>query len=146
MKYKPQPPPTDPKFLAQYLYQELQRIGETLTQPEATTVNYGNEYRNDVTTSAVNFTLRWRNRQKQALHLANSATVALTFAPPEGVCNLMLRIVQDSAGSRAIVLPASVKWQDGVEPIWTTTANAQDVLAIYYDGTSYHATASLDSK
>jgi hypothetical protein len=146
VKYKPQPPPSDPQRLAQYLYQELQRIGATLNEPEATTVNYGKEYRNDLTTSAVAYTLAWRNRQKQALHLANSATAAITFAPPEGVCNLMLRLVQDSVGGRAITLPATVKWQDGVEPIWTTTANAQDVLAIYFDGSAYHATASLDSK
>lgn len=145
MRFQPAPPPKDPERLAQWAYQQFQRLAQTLIQPEAQTVNYGIEQRNDLTTSAVNYTLDWKARQKQGLFCANSATVTLAFAPPEGVCNLMLRIVQDGTGSRAFTFPASVKWQGGTEPTWSQSASAVDVIACYYDGTSYHCTASLNS-
>ena len=145
MKYTPVPPPTDEKRLAQWAYQELQRLAATLTQPEATTVNYGKEYRNTVAKDDTAYTLNWRNGQKQGLLLSNSATAVLTFAPPEGVCNLMLKVTHVGA-ARKFTLPATVKWQGGTKPTWSASSSAVDVMAMYYDGTSYHATASLDSK
>ena len=145
MKYQPKPPPNDPERLAQWAFQELQRVSQTLSQPEAYTVNYGEEQRNDLTTDAVTYALDWKRRQKQSLICANSATCVLTFAPPEGVCNLMLRVVHSGAG-RKFTFPSTVKWQGGTVPTWSVSASAVDVIAAYFDGTNYHATASLDSK
>ena len=145
MRYQPSPPPANTERLAQWAYQQLQRIAATLVQPEAQTVNYGLEARNDLTTSAVTYTLDWKARQKQSLICANSATCALTFVKPEGVCNLMLRVVHSGAG-RKFAFPSSVKWQGGTVPTWSVSASAVDVLAMYYDGADYHATASVNSK
>jgi hypothetical protein len=37
-------------------------------------------------------------------------------------------------------------WQGGTEPTWSAANGKIDVIAMYFDGTNYHATASLDSK
>jgi hypothetical protein len=145
MKYAPVPPPTDEKRLAQWAYGELQRIAATLTQPEATTVQYGKEWRNVVAKDDTTYTLNWRNGQKQGLLLSNSATAVLTFAPPEGVCNLMLKVTHVGA-ARKFTLPDAVHWQGGTEPTWSVSASAIDVMAMYFDGTYYHATASVNSQ
>lgn len=121
---------------------EFQRIQRLLDEVEATTVNYGAEFRN--VTAGTTLTVDWKRGQKQRVEMGHDCT--FTFAPPLGVCNLMLRLVQDGTGGRDPTFPSTVKWQGGTVPTWVTTANAVNVIAMYYDGTNYHATASLDSK
>ena len=144
MRYQPEAPPLSAGELGEYLLREFQRIAATLDHPQATQINYGKEVANAATGTAL--TINWKAGQKQRVVLSNGSSCTLTFAAPEGVCNLMLRLVQDGTGSRAFTFPTSVKWQGGTTPTWSTAANAVDVVAMYYDGTSYHATASLDSK
>jgi hypothetical protein len=144
MRYQPEAPPLSAGDLGQYLLREFQRIAATLDHPQATQINYGVEVVNAATSTAL--AINWKAGQKQRVDLSNSSSCALTFAAPEGVCNLMLRLVQDGTGSRAFTFPSTVKWQGGTTPTWSTAASAVDVVAMYYDGTNYHATASLDSK
>lgn len=40
MKYFPNPPPVDEKELGNYLYNELQRISESLKYPEVSLINF----------------------------------------------------------------------------------------------------------
>jgi len=143
MKYTPDRIPlnADAKWLAEYLTRELNKIAQTLDHPEATQINYGKEVRNVTSSNAA--TVNWKAGQKQRVILKSSSTI--TFVPPEGVCNLML-VLECDGGAYSPTLPSSMLWQGGTEPTWTATDNAIDVIAMYYDGTYYHATASLDSK
>jgi hypothetical protein len=62
----------------------------------------------------------------------------LTFSSPSVACQVTLRLVQDSVGSRTATFPASVKWVGGVAPVLTTTATTgTDVFKFYFDGTDY---------
>ena len=69
-----------------------------------------------------------------------------TFTAPTNPCNLMLKLKQDSTGSRTATWPSAVKWAGGTAPTLTTAANAVDLIAFYFDGTDYHGTVMLDSK
>ena len=143
-KYSPSPPPLgdDAAALGRWAHNELRKLQVAIEALEATTVNYGKEVRN--VTAGTTLTINWRAGQKQRVEMGHDCT--FTFAPPAGVCNLMLRLVQDGTGSRAFTFPSTVKWQGGTTPTWSTAASAVDVMAMYYDGTNYHSTASLDSK
>lgn len=137
MKYAPDPLLTvELTTVVEYLQRELNKLAQLLDHPEATTVNYGNEVKNTGTQ------IDWKAGQKQRAELSSNTT--FTFAPPEGVCNLMFRLVY--LGAYTPTFPSTVKWQGGTVPTWTATNNTTDVVAMYYDGTNYHATASLDSK
>jgi len=144
MRYVPEAPPRGgtTELLAEYMLRELQRVAATLDHPEATQIHYGREVDNNATGSTL--TIDWRRGQKQRVDMTSDCT--FTFSAPEGVCNLMLRLVQDGTGGRDPTFPSTVKWQGGTVPTWVTTANAVNVIAMYYDGTNYHSTASVDSK
>ena len=147
MRYQPETPPrgASAEQLAEYLLREFRRIAETLDHPEATQINYGREVVNTAASAAAALTINWRAGQKQRVEFNNSATAVLTFSPPDGVCNLMLKLMHMGAG-RKFTLPSTMKWQGGTVPTWSVSASAIDVVAMYYDGSVYHSTASLDSK
>ena len=131
---------TDLEGVVAYLQREFDKISQTFDIPEVKQLNYGKEVQNIASTSAT--TVNWKRGQKQRVVFNASSTI--TFVPPEGVCNLML--VLDYNGTYTPTLPSSMLWQGGTEPTWTKTNGAIDVIAMYYDGAYYHATASLDSK
>ncbi len=141
-RYVPQAPPSGATTdaLAAYLLRELQRVAAVLVTPEFTQVHYGVEVDNNA--AGATLTINWKAGQKQRVDM--SAACTFTFAPPDGVCNLMLKLAY--TGNYAPTFPSTVKWQGGTAPTWTKTNGAVDVIAMYFDGTSYHATASLDSK
>jgi hypothetical protein len=142
MRYVPESIPinADARVLAEFISRELAKISNTLDHPEATAINYGREVQNVASTSAT--TVNWKRGQKQRITFSASSTI--TFIPPEGVCNLMLVLAY--SGSYTPTFPSSVKWQGGTTPTWSATNTKVDVVAMYFDGTNYHATASLDSK
>lgn len=80
------------------------------------------------------------NKQKSTL----TGNCTFTFTAPGGQCNLILRLIQDASGSRTVTWPGTVKWPQGNAPTLTTTANAVDVVALYWNGTSYYGMASLN--
>jgi len=109
------------------------------------TAYFATEYNNGNSGTAK--TIDWGIANKQKLTLTGNVT--LTFSPPSGPCNLVLKLVQDATGSRSVTWPAGVngvKWAAGTTPILTTTANAIDIVSFYYDGTNYYGQASLDFK
>jgi len=142
VRYTPDyiPNDADARFLVEYLTRELNKISQTLDHPEATVINYGREVQNVASTAAT--TVNWKRGQKQRVTFSASSTIS--FVPPEGVCNLMLVLAY--TGSYTPTLPSSMLWTGGTEPTWSAANGKVDVIAMYYDGTSYHATASLDSK
>ena len=131
---------SDLEGVVAYLQREFDKISQTFDIPEVKQLNYGKEVQNtaDTTTIVVN----WKAGQKQRVILNASTTIS--FVPPEGVCNLML--VLDYNGTYTPTLPSTMLWQGGTEPTWTKTNGAVDIIAMYYDGTNYHSTASVDSK
>ncbi len=141
MRYTPDPILfAELESLTEYIQRELNKIAQTFDIPEVKQLNYGKEVVNAVSTSTG--TINWKAGQKQKLELG--ASTVLTFVAPEGVCNLMLRIVY--SGSYTPTFPSTVKWQGGTVPTWSASNTKVDVVAMYFDGTSYHATSSLDSK
>lgn len=87
-------------------------------------------------------TIDWTQGNKQRLTLTGNCT--LTFTPPSGACNLILKLIQDATGSRTVTWPASVKWVQRTAPVLTTTANYIDIISFYFDGTNYFGTGSLN--
>jgi hypothetical protein len=68
-----------------------------------------------------------------------------TFTAPTKAGVFILKLVQDSVGSRTATFPASVKWTGGTAPTLTTTATTgTDIITFYYDGTDYFAVHSLN--
>jgi len=106
------------------------------------TFSFQNEYNNGSQSS--NFTINWNNGNKQKVTLANASQATITFtAPTSGVTNLLLKLVQDSTGSRTVAWPAAVKWPSSTAPTLTTTASDADLVTCYYDGTDYFCMAAL---
>lgn len=83
-------------------------------------------------------TIDWTTGNKHKSTLSESCT--FTFTAPSGPANLILEAV--NFGAFTPTWPASVKWPGGTEPTWT--ASGTDIVAFYYDGTSYFGVASLD--
>lgn len=79
-------------------------------------------------------------KNKQVINLSGNAT--LTFVDPKGPSSIVIRVVQDNTGSRVITWPSSVKWGHGVVPALTPAANAIDIVAFYFDGTTYYGNVS----
>lgn len=62
----------------------------------------------------------------------------LTFPAAAAGKSFLLTLVQDASGSRTVVWPNTIKWQGGVAPTLTTTANKQDVFSfICTDGINW---------
>ena len=68
-----------------------------------------------------------------------------TFTAPTKAGTFILKLVQDSVGSRTVTFPATVKFIGGTAPTLTTTATTgTDIITFYFDGTSYFAVEALD--
>jgi hypothetical protein len=68
-----------------------------------------------------------------------------TFTAPLQAGTFILKLVQDSVGSRTATFPASVKWAGGVAPTLTTTlTTGTDIITLYWDGTSYFCVDALN--
>lgn len=144
-RYAPTPPPRagTPDEVARWMHNELTRLAASMEAHEPTTINYGKEVRNVSTggTCAID----WKAGNKQRVELGGDTT--FVFAPPHGVCNFVLRLVQDDVGGHDVTFPAeSCKWCGGALPTFTTSANAVDVLTGYYDREFYYLSAMPDSR
>jgi hypothetical protein len=78
----------------------------------------------------------------------NVATTTFTFSNGINGTTHVLRLIQSGSGNNLVSWPAGgsaggVKWPGGVAPTLSTSANAIDVVVLYYDGTYYYGTYSL---
>ena len=87
-------------------------------------------------------TVDWGVGNKQKSTLTSNCT--FTFTAPDGPCNLILELHQDANGSRTVTWPGTVVWPDGTAPVLSTGVNAIDVIAFFWNGTSYFGIASLN--
>ena len=60
-----------------------------------------------------------------------------------GPGSFTLKVTEDGTGGWALVYPGTVRAPGGVVPAITTTANAVNILAIYWDGSVYYIGAAL---
>jgi len=68
-----------------------------------------------------------------------------TFTAPTNPGTFVLKLVQDSTGSRTATWPGTVEWPGGTAPTLTTTATTgTDIMTFYYDGTGWFGVSSLD--
>ena len=95
------------------------------------------EKANVVAANAV--TIDWKDSNKQKLTV--DANVTVTFTAPSNPCSLILRIIQSGAG-HTTTLP-TLKTVGGETITISNTDGAIDIVALYYDGTSYYAMAGL---
>jgi len=110
------------------------------TVQNITYITFDSEYNNG--NSGSSKTVDWTDGQVQKITLTDDCT--LTFSNPPGPTNITLRVIQDGTGGWGLVWPASVKWLKGVAPTITSTADAEDVIKMYYNGTNYYATIEQD--
>ena len=73
-----------------------------------------------------------------------AGNAALTLSNPANPCNITLKVVQDSVGSRTTTWAASsgsIIWMNGgAAPTLTTTADAVDLVTGFFDGTDWYLT------
>jgi hypothetical protein len=99
------------------------------------TATFDAEYSNG--TSGSSKTINWNNGNKQYVVL--SAACTFTFTNPQGPCNLILRVYQNS--SYTLNFPSAVKWAGGNEVECSTGAGKIDIYMFYFDGSIYYGSA-----
>ena len=68
-----------------------------------------------------------------------------TFTAPSKAGTFLLKLTQDSVGSRTATFPANVKFTEGIQPTLSTTATTgTDILTFYFDGTNFLAVEALN--
>lgn len=82
------------------------------------------------------YTVDWNSGNTQAVTLT-AAVCVLTLSNPKVGAFYTLEVRQDGTGGRLITWPASVKWQDDIEPVLTTIAGKTDIIGLYWNGTNY---------
>ena len=87
-------------------------------------------------------TIDFSNGDIVTLNLSSNTT--LTLSNPITGLYYLLKCVQDATGSRTITWPATVKWSGGTAPTLTTTASKTDLITLWWDGTNYFGTSSLN--
>ena len=92
---------------------------------------YSSKY--DAGNSSTALTINW-----------NNGNCTFTFTNPQAGGRYLLELLQDATGSRTITLPAAVKHPSATAPTLTTTAGRTDFLTLYYNGTSYACTSTLN--
>ncbi len=76
--------------------------------------------------------------------LTLGASTTLTLSNPITGLFYFIKAVQDATGSRTITWPATVKWSGGTAPTLTTTASKTDIITLWWDGTNYFGTSTLN--
>ena len=88
-------------------------------------------------------TVTWANGQKQKVTASCNISIDFVSTNLGGPCNLVLKIIH-SGGGRTITWNDSpdILWPGGTAPTLSSSAGT-DIVAFYYDGTSYYGQASV---
>jgi hypothetical protein len=86
-------------------------------------------------------TLDWNNGTKQSVTATGNVT--FTLSNPVAGISYRIEITQDGTGSRTYTWPAAVKWPGGTAPTGSGAAKI-DMILLFWDGTSYIGTSSLN--
>lgn len=89
----------------------------------------------------------WSKGNTQAVTLHGNRS--FTFSGGKKGGRYMLAITQDTAGSRLVAWPSSVRWPSvsapALPPTLTTSANKTDYISFFYNGRTYDALALAQS-
>jgi hypothetical protein len=92
--------------------------------------------------SGTAITLNWANGEIQKVTMTGNCVFG-TFLNPVVAKVYVLKLVQDGTGGRSYTWPGNVKWSGGSSPA-ASTLNKVDTISLYYDGTNYYGTFSLN--
>ena len=119
-------------------------VGIGVTAPDAK-LQVAGQYvsqRYDAGDSGTSKTVDFANGNVQKLRLTGNCT--LTLSNPVAGGRYLIELLQDATGSRTVTFPSTVKWAGGTAPTLTTTAGRTDIITLFYNGTNYAASASLN--
>ena len=91
--------------------------------------------------SGTSKTIDWRLGNHQSITMTGNCT--FTFIAPTRACALSLRIINDATAGRTKIFP-TMKFSNGTPLIWSTDANAIDILNLYYDGSTYYGMNTIN--
>ena len=94
----------------------------------------------ELITYASSLTIDWNDAATQWVILEGSPNITFT-APPAGT-RVMLKLIQDNAGSRTVTWPSSIRWFGGAAPSLAASGGDVDFITFYYDGGVYWASAA----
>lgn len=97
-----------------------------------TQINFKEEYDNG--TADDDITIDWSNGNNQKVTVGADLTLSFDNM---GVGHKQLKVIQDPTGDRSVTLPSG-KWPGGSSQSFSDSAEAEDTLSIYYDGTDYY--------
>jgi hypothetical protein len=129
-------------------YVSGQTSGKLSNVVEDTTPQAGGEF--DFQAHSAGFTLQtatgdgtttidWRLGNKFKFTFG-AMSETFTFTAPSKPCSLTLVMIQDGGGSRVPTFP-TIKWANGITPVWSTTGGAIDIASFFYDGSTYYGMA-----
>ena len=91
--------------------------------------------------AATSQTVDWSSGNLQVVDLSSATgNVTLALSNPVAGGSYGIKIIQ-GANARSIVWPASVKWPGGVPYSVSTISGAVDFVTMFYDGSTYYASA-----
>jgi len=89
-------------------------------------------------------TISWDAQSGNVASLTATGNLTLNAITNATAGTYMLKIKQDGTGSRTLTLGSDFLKAGGSAITLSTTAAAEDVLSIFYDGTKYYIAASLN--
>lgn len=116
-----------PTFTGTVVNPKLEGAGSATQFPQVV-----GEYDNGNSGAAITIDFSKGDRQ----HLSVTSNTTLSFSNAVKGQTVILRIVEDATGSHTITVPSGL-WPNGAAGTFTTTANAINLLAVYFDGTNY---------
>ncbi len=90
--------------------------------------------------SGTSVTVDWTNGNKQLLTLTGSGTITMTA--PTGICNLILRVIQNATGTATSTWSPLVKWSGG--SVWSSTGTSTNIASFYWNGLNFYGMLSND--
>ena len=104
-------------------------------------ITFQSEVVNIVTTGTI--AIDWTISNKHSLTITGTGST-INFTNPDGVCNLMLRVIQGDGSDTVGTWDSDIKWAGSAAPTLITGSGDIDIISLYYDGTNYFGVASLD--
>ena len=89
-------------------------------------------------------TISWDAQSGNVASLTATGNLTLNAITNATAGTYMLKVKQDSTGSRTLTLGSDFLKAGGTAITLSTAAGAEDVLSIFYDGTKYYIAASLN--
>jgi len=93
---------------------------------------------NTITSNTINWTLG----NKAAATLTANST--LYFIAPTKPSNLLFVITQNTTGTGNSITWPTIRWTTGVAPTLTTGTSKSDIISLFYNGSQYFGTSTLN--